>query len=144
MLRVVNQARAQRGLKPLSDCRSLARAARVHSAEMRDRDRVGHDSSAGTSLLERACGAGFGRACRSGESVAETVAAGQQDASRVLAAWLASPRHRRIVLDPDLTLAGAGYARGGRLDRYWTVIFASGTDPSCGTRRSSARSSTDG
>jgi uncharacterized protein YkwD len=141
VLRVVNQARAKRGLTALSACRSLARAAREHSTEMRDRDRVGHDSRGGTSLLERACGAGFGRACRSGESVAETVAAGQRDASRVLAAWLASPRHRRIVLDPDLNLAGAGYAHGGRLERYWTVIFASGTDPSCGARGTDLRGS---
>lgn len=110
---------------------------------MRDRDRVGHDSRKGTSLLERACDAGFGRACRSGESVAETVAAGQPDPSRVLAAWLASPGHRRIVLDPDLTLAGAGFARGGRLERYWTVLFARGTDPSCGGRPAARRAAED-
>ena len=142
LLHTVNQERVKRGLEPLGACRSLSSAAREHSVEMRDRDRVGHDSRAGTSLLERACEAGFGRACRSGEKVAETVAAGQPDPSRVLAAWLASPGHRRIVLDPDLTLAGAGLAAGGRLERYWTMIYASGSDPSCSDARPSVRGAT--
>jgi uncharacterized protein YkwD len=131
ILRLVNQERDRRGVAPLLACRSLAEAARKHSADMRDRDAVGHESRGGGSARQRMCDQGFEPACRLEVAIAETIAAGRSAPQSVLADWLASSRHRSILLDPALRRAGVGHASGGAYGHYWTVNLAAGADRSC-------------
>jgi uncharacterized protein YkwD len=131
ILRLVNQERARRDVAPLVACRSLAKAAREHSADMRDRDEVSHESGDGASARERMCAQGFEPACRLAGAIAETVAAGRSAPKSVLADWLASSRHRGILLDPAFRRAGVGHASGGEFGHYWTVDLAASADPSC-------------
>jgi uncharacterized protein YkwD len=131
ILALVNQVRAREGRAPLLACRALAKAARKHSADMRDRDAVGHESRGGASARERMCAAGFEPACRFSVATAETIAAGRSAPKSVLADWLESPRHRSILLDPAFRRAGVGRASGGSYGHYWTVNLAAADDPSC-------------
>jgi uncharacterized protein YkwD len=59
---------------------------------------------------------------------AENVAAGQQDATTVVAAWLDSPGHCANIMFADYTEFGAGIDRNTSGKRYWTLVLAAPLD----------------
>lgn len=105
---VINQQRAMSGLNALRGDRHLARAARRHAADMARHNYFSHVSLHGTDPLRRVRAAGW-----SG-GVGETLAWGcgpQASPAAIVAAWLASPPHRAIILGPGRVM-GIGYKRG--------------------------------
>jgi uncharacterized protein YkwD len=107
---LINDARAQHGLRPLRAERHLARAARGHSADMRRRRYFAHDSPEGTSPAARMRAAGY----RHPSAVSETIAWGTGSERRpkaLLRAWLHSPPHRAALLSPRFREIGVGVVR---------------------------------
>jgi uncharacterized protein YkwD len=106
---VVNQQRARNALNPLAANRRLARAANRHAADMARHNYFSHVSLSGSSPLRRVRAAGW----RSG--IGEALAWGcgpQASPVAIVAAWLASPPHRAIILGRG-RVVGIGYQRGG-------------------------------
>jgi uncharacterized protein YkwD len=110
VVREMNEVRAARGLRPLRAVPSLRTAARSHTQAMLSQGFFSHDSADGTAFNERIrryySNAGFAR-----WSVGEALMATHgpiTEAEAVVAAWLASPPHRAIVLSPTWRDAGIG------------------------------------
>lgn len=123
---LTNAERARHGLRPLAADARLARAAQEHSADMVARGFFAHESPDGRQVWDRATAAGYAY-----RKVAENIAAGQRTAAEVVAGWMASPGHRRNILDGELTQIGVGRADGGAYGVYWTQVFGA---PRQGTR----------
>lgn len=118
-LRTVNQAREQAGLARLRPNPLLDRAAQEHACDMALSGRLSHTGSDGSQPPDRLRRAGY--AFRTG---AENVAVGFDSGAAVTAGWMASPGHRRNILDPAVTEAGFGLAIGvaGRIS--WVLDLA--------------------
>jgi uncharacterized protein YkwD len=96
----------------------LRTAARAHSADMAVRDFFSHTGSDGSSPNDRMRQAGYDR------PLAENIARGQRSAQEVVGAWMASPEHRRNILDCDARGIGVGVAvRAGGGEPFWTQDF---------------------
>jgi uncharacterized protein YkwD len=111
---VVNEERALRGLLPLQRAPLLARAARGHARDMVVRAYFSHETPDGGTLSERAEQAGYvtvDEAWFLGETLGWG-AGPQASPTAVVAAWLASPGHRAIVLSPRYREIGVGVAAG--------------------------------
>jgi uncharacterized protein YkwD len=126
LLAEVNAARAARGLRALAPQRVLARVARAHSAAMAKGGFFDHLAPDGTDAAARVAAAGYAFAV-----VGENIAAGMADPKSAVTSWLASPGHRRNLLDPRAMEAGAGYAPApdGRYRHYWTILVAAPAPP---------------
>jgi uncharacterized protein YkwD len=117
---VLNDARADHGLPPMHANAALDRAAQHWTNTMV----AGGSLSHGTDLGGRISAAGFRWA-----TVGESIGSGYGTPNQIVNAWLASPIHCQIVLDPAYADIGAGvsrhsvagYARGGAT---WTADFA--------------------
>ncbi|MGY5884811.1 CAP domain-containing protein [Modestobacter lacusdianchii] len=118
VLALVNTERAAAGCAPVSADAGLAAVARAHSADMRDRDFFDHVNPDGVDPFARAEAAGVGYAR------AENIAAGQPDAAAVMADWMASPGHRKNILNCELRTLGVGVATGSG-GPWWTQLFGS-------------------
>ena len=80
----------------------------------------GHVDPDGTTLKSRLDRAGI-----SGyQLAAETIAAGQGTATKVVHDWIESPDHRKILEDCRYTHLGVGFYTGeGPYRAYWTAVF---------------------
>jgi uncharacterized protein YkwD len=116
VLALVNAERAAAGCAAVTADDELAAMARAHSEDRRDRGFFGDVESDGQDPVDPAERAGL-------VPRAENIAAGQQDAAEVMAAWMDSPGHRANILDCDLTLLGTGVATGTG-GPWWTQLFA--------------------
>jgi uncharacterized protein YkwD len=110
---LVNQQRRQRSLHAVSRVAKLDDAAHTHSADMVRHDLFSHTGSDGSDMRDRFHEAGWGRdgQWRAGEALGwgtESLATPQA----LVNAWLNSPPHRRILLDPGFDLLGVGVVRG--------------------------------
>jgi uncharacterized protein YkwD len=105
LLRVMNEARASHGLRPLRIDRRLQRAARAHSSNMLRTQTFAHGAY---SLRIRRTGV---RAPRVGENLAWS--SGALARARVIVnMWLASPEHRANLLHAGYRTVGVGALRG--------------------------------
>lgn len=121
-LRQINIQRANNGgLAPLRMNDTLVQVARFHSLDMANNDFFDHFGSAGESPWER-----YDWMCEKFGRKGEIIAGGHTSARAVVAAWMDSPDHRRIILTAEFTLAGVGYTlkNGSEWGTYWTVNFA--------------------
>ena len=116
VLDLVNQERAAAGCAPVAADAGLARVARAHSADMRDRGYFSHTTPDGLSPWDRAAAAGVQGAS------AENIAQGYGDAASVMAGWMDSPGHRANILDCSNTRLGTGVADGDG-GPWWTQLF---------------------
>ena len=110
VVREVNRVRATHGLQPLRAAPSLRAAARGHSLSMLELGYFSHDSADGTAFSDRIKRHYSNRGWRAW-SVGEALLASQGqtvDAPAIVAAWLASPPHREIILSPTWRDAGIG------------------------------------
>lgn len=112
MLARVNRVREVHDLRPLAPDARLFRAAKDHSWEQARHGFMGHGSPdpERRTLTQRVRLAGF-----DGSAFGEVVAWGYPSLGAVVEGWMNSPDHRRILLDPELTVAGFG-----QVGEYWT------------------------
>ena len=123
LLRELNAVRAEHGVPPLRTDRRLARAARAHSADMVARHYFAHESQGGERPCKRIARTGWLHG-RWHWWVGENLAWGTKHRGRppaIVAAWLASPPHRRVMLSSRYRAVGIGVARGTPWSsRGWT------------------------
>ena len=111
---LVNQERAERGLRPVRAQAQLATAARGHASDMVRRGYASHVSPTGSTLRSRVRDTGYLDGARHwvlGEAIA-WAAAPKASASQIVAALMASPKHKAVLLDPAVTELGIGIAEG--------------------------------
>lgn len=111
---VMNRHRAKRRLPRLRYGALLGNAAQAHSEEMDRLDFFSHDSPSGSSPLSRISSAGYTSGSRSW-GIGENLAWGSGNAAspkRVVAMWMASPGHRRIMLSRSFRQVGIGIVLG--------------------------------
>lgn len=115
VIRLVNEQRAQNGLKPLSENWELSRVARYKSQDMVDNRYFSHTSPTYGSPFQmiRDFGISFRRA-------GENIAYGQRTPQAVVNAWMNSSGHRANILNASYTQIGVGYVAAGN---YWTQMF---------------------
>jgi uncharacterized protein YkwD len=105
LLAAMNQTRAAYGLAPLRVDSRLERAARGHSRDMLRRGYFAHGNFRGRLI----------RAGARGPAIGENLAWGTGSRATpqgVVAAWLASPRHRANLLRPGFRRVGLGLVVG--------------------------------
>jgi len=112
---LTDTARVAHGCKPLKLNSKLNTSAQKHANDMAKHDYFSHTSRNGTSWSKRIKKAGFKN------PGGENIAYGFPTAVSVVQAWLASPGHRRNILDCNFKYIGVGYApaNGG----YWVQDF---------------------
>ena len=115
VLSLTNQARQQAGLRPLSLDLRLNRAAQQHAQEMDRLDYFSHGSPLPefATLTRRLNGAGCYGLSSAENLHREQGFAANQAARNAVTAWLASPQHRRNLLNPKFNRMGLGFSRVG-------------------------------
>jgi uncharacterized protein YkwD len=115
-LRLINQARAEKGLKPVRLDLRLWRAARHHS-----RDMIRHGYFAHGATTER-----LARYVHGAGVVGETLAWGSgswASPASTVDSWLHSPPHRALLLDPDFGYVGIGSRGGPFQGEPWARVY---------------------
>ena len=115
VVRLVNEARKNSGLRELTYNWELSRVARYKSQDMRDNSYFSHTSPTYGSPFRMIKSFGI-----SYKTAGENIARGQASPSAVVNAWMSSPGHRANILNPSFTEIGVGYVADGR---YWTQMF---------------------
>ncbi len=115
VIRLVNEKRAQNGLKPLTYNWELSRIARYKSQDMRDNKYFSHTSPTYGTPFQMI--KNFGISYR---SAGENIARGQSTPEAVVNAWMNSSGHRANILNSSFTEIGVGYVAQGN---YWTQMF---------------------
>lgn len=110
MLSRVNDARRQAGLAPLAANPLLDQISRQHAEDMLARSYFSHRTPEGKGPSDRAWDGGY----RSG--VGEILVEQRFSPKEALDAWLNSPGHRKIILDPNCRELGLGLAIGAGYD----------------------------
>ena len=124
LLSLINAERAKAHLGPFTTSDSLSLIADYHTSRMIEGNFFAH-----TDPYDRSTVSG-----RAGKfdypylKIGENLAAGQETPQQVVAEWLASEGHRKVLLDPDFREAGIGVLDGGRYGRYWTLMVATRAD----------------
>lgn len=112
---LVNEIRAENGLKPLKLNTELSAVARIKSEDMRDNRYFSHTSPNYGSPFDMM--KSFGISYR---TAGENIAMGQRTPEEVVNAWMNSEGHRANILNASFTEIGVGYAANGN---YWTQMF---------------------
>lgn len=115
VIRLVNEIRAENGLKALTYDWELARVARFKSQDMKDNRYFAHNSPVYGSPFQMI--RNFGISFR---SAGENIARGYATPQAVVNGWMNSSGHRANILNPSYTHIGVGYVAGGH---YWTQMF---------------------
>lgn len=117
VLELINAERAKYGLAPVRYSNTLDTAAEKHAVHMARVGKMAHDGIGDADPGARIRAEGFG------DSWGENVATGQTSPEQVVAEWMASPGHRRNILDPTFRQMGVAYttSSGGR--SYWAQEF---------------------
>lgn len=115
VIRLVNEIRAENGLKALTYDWELGRVARFKSQDMKDNKYFAHNSPVyGTPFqMIRNFGISF-------RSAGENIAKGYSTPQAVVNGWMNSSGHRANILNAGYTHIGVGYVSGGN---YWTQMF---------------------
>lgn len=119
VLDLVNVERAKYGLHALGYDQRLDLAAERHNAQQAATNTMAHDGIGDGDPGERIKAVGFNNAW------GENVATGQLSPEQVVAEWMASPGHRRNILDADYDLLGVSYTTGPGGRTYWAQSFGS-------------------
>ncbi len=111
---LLNQERTSRGLKRLRTNRSLQSAASRYAARMSRQDFFAHVAPDGSSMVDRIRRTSYLRAVRRW-SVGENLAWGsgrRATPQQTVVAWMASPGHRKNILDRGFAEIGIGVSLG--------------------------------
>ena len=118
VVQLVNQARAAKGLPPVTLDAKLVQVAAAHSQHMAKVGKMAHEGIGNGSPTER-----IRKALPTAKTTAENVAYGQRSAAEVMQGWMDSPGHRRNILDPNLRTIGVEVVTGSDGRPYWTQVF---------------------
>ena len=118
--RMINEYRADHGLKPVALAAKLTSAASRHARDMARHDRISHRGSDGSDPWARVRQTGY-RA----RLAAENAGAGQRSFAAVLQGWKASPGHNKNLLLRDATNMGIALVTrpDGRYKTFWTLVL---------------------
>ncbi|WP_018247814.1 CAP domain-containing protein [Orenia marismortui] len=118
VVKLVNQERQKRGLKPYKHNSKLSSVARTKSKDMRDKNYFSHQSPTYGSPFEMMTKFGIDYS-----TAGENIAKGQPTAKAVMNGWMNSPGHRRNILSEKFTEIGVGLAKDSKGMTYWTQMF---------------------
>jgi uncharacterized protein YkwD len=118
VLGMVNTARRNAGVAPVTWNAQVAAAAQAHSADMAAMNRMTHAGSDGSDAGDRLLRAGFVWL-----AWGENVAAGQSSVQSAFDAWMGSAGHRAQILG-SFTVIGLGAAQASSGTIYWTLDLA--------------------
>ena len=130
VLRLTNKARSHsrkcggKRMKKVRKVRwnaTLAASANQHSADMATKDYFSHYTPSGVSPFQRIRASGY-----SYRAAGENIAAGRSlsSARAVVRAWLKSPGHCKVIMNPKYRELGVARVEGpGRWTVYWTQNF---------------------
>jgi len=138
----VNAERGERGLVPLRRVAALEASAQRHAVDMVARRYFAHVSPSGGNVEKRARRAGYlTAACYAlGEDLGWALA-DAASADAVVAAWMASPSHRAVILDGEFREAGIGLVGRAPVGDASgaTFVLEAGAMVPCETPRASIR-----
>lgn len=120
VLELVNAERARYGLQALRYDRRLDQASERHNAVQAATFTMAHDGIGDGTPRDRIRATGFNGGW------GENVATGQLSPEQVVAEWMASPGHRRNILDPTYGLLGVSYTVAANGRTYWAQSFGAG------------------
>ncbi|QIP82949.1 CAP domain-containing protein [Streptomyces sp. Tu 2975] len=112
---LVNNERSKAGCSPVTLNAKLTKAAQAHSEDMAAHRNMSHTGSDGSDAGARITRAGY-----TWSTYGENVAYGYATPESVMAAWMASPGHKRNILDCGFKEIGVGLAQP---DNYWAQEF---------------------
>lgn len=120
--RMLNEKRAENGLKPLMWSDDLERVARVHSQNMADFKFFDHRGLDGKMVSDRADCLGVGNWRSIGENIA--MSRGFTDPiAKAVELWLDSPSHRHNLMDENWKESAVGVAVAPDGSYYFTQVF---------------------
>lgn len=119
VLELLNQQRAAFGLTQLSYSAQLDAAATGHNNQMLATGSMAHEGIGDGDPQARIRATGFSNAW------GENVAVGQTSPEQVVSEWMASPGHRRNILDPAFTQVGNAYGVAADGRAFWAQEFGS-------------------
>jgi len=117
VLELVNQQRSMNGLGAVTYDSRLDQASEQHNAQQAATRSMAHSGIGDGDPGSRIRATGFANAW------GENVATGQLSPEQVVAEWMASPGHRRNILDPNFRLMGVSYGTGADGRTYWAQSF---------------------
>ncbi len=117
VLDLVNAQRAQYGLGALAYDSRLDLASERHNLVMGATRTMAHSGIGDGDPGSRIRATGFTG------SWGENVATGQRSPEQVVAEWMASPGHRKNILDPSFRRLGVAYGTGVDGRTYWAQSF---------------------
>lgn len=115
-----NRRRIKHGLRPLAPARPLEEAASLHATSMSKNDFFDHIDPRGRDAADRV--GIFAKKSRF-VPIGENIGGGFNSARGACKAWMNSASHRANILNPDYTVIGAGFARGGDYGSYFVQVF---------------------
>jgi uncharacterized protein YkwD len=120
----INRVRVERKLNTCLPGLYLEQAANRHASDMQMHDFLSHTGSDGSTYITRVRAAG-GMFTPSGEIIAKGPG-GKNAIKNVVAAWLESEGHAKILLDPRNSFCGAAYRLKNNeyKGNYWVVVFS--------------------
>jgi uncharacterized protein YkwD len=122
---LLNNERAAQRLRPVVEAPGLTQPSRAYSARMVAESFFAHESPDGGTLVDRLTGAGY--IAPDGDwTVGENIAWGQGHLAtprNIVAAWMASPGHRKNVLTGEYTEIGLGVVTGTPGDASWGATY---------------------
>lgn len=122
MLDSVNALRQSAGIAPVALNAQLNAAAATHSRDMSIQNRPWLFGSDGSSPLDRARRVGF-----PGRLLGENISESFENETQTLAAWMAQPDTRAVIIDPNARQMGFSWFQETNGKIWWTLNM--GTDP---------------
>ncbi len=119
---IINQYRADRGLKPLKLSAHLTEAAKAHSRDLAKWDRISHYGSDGSNPWDRVKRTGY-----KARLAAENVGTGQVSFKEVMKGWRESPGHNKNLLLADAREMGIALVQDPKTEfkSFWTLVIGS-------------------
>lgn len=117
LLRLVNLHRTKAGLQSVSSFDEINQAAQTRAVEIAEkREHIRPDGTDFFTVLDEYA-VEFSR-------TAENIGCGQTNAIDSISAWMTSPEHKKIILDPEFTTVGIGHHITSYGMHCWALIFA--------------------
>ncbi len=124
IVELINQRRREARLAPLAVHHTLTTCAQQYSGVQANQGGINHTGPDGSNPGQRLTRCGY-----RWRHYGENLAAGQVSAEEVVAAWMASPGHRRNILNAKVREIGIGHShRAGDPNHYYDYyVMAVGT-----------------
>lgn len=119
---MINQKRAENGLKPLAWSGELEVLAQRHSQDMADNKYFGHRGIDGSMVSDRADRCGIGKWRALGENIAYNRGY-KEPVEMAVKLWMESTAHRQNLLNSDWRESAVGVAIGADGSYYFTQVF---------------------